>query len=89
MEITVNRTELIRLSALFDDAQFSMLKGNYTSRRGGADFIQYSISYHGKTVKTEDSAVPPALQPVIDELNEIVSVGDRSSLIPGITLIPS
>jgi len=89
MEITVNRTELIRLSALFDDAQFSMLKGNYTSRRGGADFIQYSISYHAKTVKTEDSAVPPALQPVIDELNGIVSVGDRSSLIPGITLIPS
>jgi hypothetical protein len=89
LEISVNQTELIRLSALFDEAQFSMLKGNYTSRRTGSDFIQYSISYHSKTVKTEDSAVPPALQPVIDELNGIVSFGERTSMIPGISRIPA
>jgi hypothetical protein len=86
-EITLNRTDLDRISALFDQAQFSMLLGNYTSRRGGADFIQYSISYHGKTVKTEDSATPPALQPVIDELNRIVSQTERTGLLPGISQI--
>lgn len=52
-----------------------MLEGNYTSRHGGADFIQYSISYHGKTVKSEDSATPPSLQMVIDQLNQIMSRG--------------
>jgi len=86
-EITLNQTDLDRISTLFDRAQFSILEGNYTSRHSGADLIQYSISYHGKTVKTEDSATPPALQPVIDELNRIVSQNERTSLIPAISRI--
>nr|WP_320162676.1 protealysin inhibitor emfourin [uncultured Methanoregula sp.] len=88
-EITLNQTDLDRISTLFDQAQFSMLEGNYTSRHGSADLIQYSISYHGKTVKTEDSATPPALQPVIDELNRIVSQSERASLIPALSRIPT
>ena len=74
-EIKLNQTDLNKITALFDQAQFSMLQGNYTARRDGADFIKYSISYHSKSVNTEDSAVPPSLQPVIDEMNRIESMG--------------
>ena len=79
-EIPINQTEIETISSLFDKAQFSMLENNYTSRRGGVDFIHYTISYHGKMVNTEDSAVPPALQPVIDELNRIVMIGKEQEL---------
>jgi len=79
-EIQINQTELETLSNLFDKAQFSMLENNYTSHRYGADFIHYIISYHGKIVYTEDSAVPPALQPVIDELNRIILTGQEQEL---------
>jgi len=74
-EILLNQSDLIHITSLFDEAQFSLLEGNYTSRHGGADFIQYSISYHGKTVKSEDSATPPSLQSVIDGLNTIMNRG--------------
>jgi len=74
-EITLNQSDLDHIATTFDEARFSMLEGNYTSRHGGADFIQYSISYHGKTVKSEDSATPPSLQMVIDQLNQIMSRG--------------
>ncbi|MFA4877471.1 MAG: hypothetical protein WC586_08660 [Methanoregula sp.] len=73
--IALNQSDLDHISAVFKEAQFSMLEGNYTSRRGGTDFIQYRISYHGKTVKSEDSATPPSLQLVIDEMNLVMSRG--------------
>lgn len=71
----LNRTDLARLAAIFTDAQFSSLEGNYTARHGSADLFHYAISYHGKTVNAEDSALPPSLQPVIDELNRILTGG--------------
>jgi hypothetical protein len=74
-ELVLNQTDLERISELFSQNQFSMLQGNYTSRRGGADFLRYRVSYHGKTVNTEDSATPPSLQPILDELNRILSMG--------------
>ena len=74
-EILLNQSELEQISAVFDAGQFSMLEGNYTTSRGGADFLQYSISYRGKTVNTEDTAIPPSLEPVIKELNHILSTG--------------
>ena len=74
-EILLNQSDLEQISAVFDAGQFPMLEGNYTSSRGGADFLQYSISYRGKTVNTEDTAIPPSLEPVIKELNRILSTG--------------
>jgi hypothetical protein len=71
-EIVLNATEIDRISGLFTIAQFSMLQTNYPAPHGSVDLIQYSVSYHGKTVATEDSAIPPALQPVIDEMDRIV-----------------
>ena len=72
-EITLNQTDLERISGIFTEAQFSMLEGNYTARSGAADYFRYTISYHSKTVIAEDSAVPPSLQPVIDEMNRIIT----------------
>ncbi len=70
--IVLNATDMDLISDLFTQAQFSMLQKSYPAPRGGNDLIRYSISYHGKTVTTEDSAVPPSLLPLIDEMNKIV-----------------
>jgi len=74
-EILLNQSDLEQISAAFDAAQFTVLEGNYTSRRGGADFMQYSINYQGRTVNTEDTAIPPSLEPVIREMDRILSTG--------------
>ena len=71
-EIVLNTTEIEKISNLFTEGQFSMLQANYPSPRGGNDLVKYSISYHSKTVTTEDSAVPPSLVSLIDEMNRIV-----------------
>lgn len=88
-EITVNQTELGRIDAIFTGAKFSGLEGNYTSVRDGADFFQYRISYRGKTVNTEDTAIPAALEPVIEAMNQMVTVvaekGSTSSPLPRIS----
>jgi hypothetical protein len=72
-EIQLNKSGIDRINSIFNESQFSMLEGNYTARHGSVDLIKYSISYHSKTVIAEDSAFPPSLQPVIDELNRILS----------------
>ncbi len=82
-EIALNQSELERITGIFNEAQFSMLQGNYTARLGAADYYRYTISYHGKTVIAEDSAIPPSLHPVIDEMNRIINMassGERIDL---------
>jgi hypothetical protein len=74
-EIVLNQSDLEHISGIFDAGQFAMLEGNYTSRRGGADLMQYSITYQGKTVITEDTAIPPSLEPVITDMNRIMGTG--------------
>jgi hypothetical protein len=74
-EITLNRTSIGEIAGAFDKAQFDRLEGNYTTARDGADLIHYSITYRGKTVITEDTAVPSPLEPVIVELNRILDTG--------------
>jgi len=71
-ELSFNQSELRHLDELFSRAGFSELEPSYTSRHGGADLIRYSISFRNMTVTTEDTAIPPSLQPVIDELNGIM-----------------
>ncbi len=74
-EITLNRSELDQIAAVFNAAHFTSLEGNYTSPRRGADFLQYSITYRGKTVNTEDTAIPPDLEPVIGEMDSVLAAG--------------
>ena len=72
-EITLNQTDLERITGIFNEAQFFQFAGNYTARHGSADYFRYIISYHSKTVNADESAVPPSLQPVIDEMNRIIN----------------
>jgi len=73
-EIELNQTDVDRIILLFDQGHFQSLEGNYSGRQGSADLIRYTITYQGKTVSAEDTAIPPSLQPVIDELNRIISI---------------
>jgi hypothetical protein len=82
-EITLNQSDLRRITGIFDKAQFYMLEGNYSARHGAADFFRYTISYHGKTVIAEDSATPPSLQPIIDEMNRIIKSETGSETVEG------
>lgn len=75
-EIALNKSELERITGIFNKAQFLMLQGNYTARPGTADYFRYTISYDGKTLIAEDSAIPPSLQDVIGEMNRIINQAD-------------
>jgi hypothetical protein len=79
-EISFNRSEMVRIGNLFSENKFVTLDANYTSRRGGADFMQYTITFQGKTVHTEDTAIPAALQPIIEEMNRILKDGTAPAL---------
>ncbi len=81
-EIDLNQSDIDRITMIFNTSQFSMLEENYSARPGSVDLIKYSISFHSKTVNAEDSALPPALQPVIDELNRILSLNSTLEQIP-------
>jgi len=73
-EIELNQTDIDRIILLFDQGRFLTLQGNYSGRHGSADLIRYTISYQNKTVSAEDTAVPASIQPVIDELNRIITI---------------
>ncbi len=73
-EIELNQTDIDRIILLFDQGHFGTLQGNYSGRPGSADLIRYTISYQNKTVSAEDTAIPASIQPVIDELNRIITL---------------
>ena len=85
-DFQVSKPELARILRLFESADFNSLVGNYTSRRTGADLMQYRITYFDKTLITEDSVVPDPLQPVITELNTIISTDSSSNPLPGLPI---
>jgi hypothetical protein len=41
--------------------------------RPGADLTNYTISYQNMTITLQETAIPPVIQPVLDELNRIVA----------------
>ena len=71
-ELLLNQTDLALISVLFNQSQFPQLQAQYSAPRGSADLMTYTISYHGKTVTAEESAMPPSLLPVIADLNQII-----------------
>ena len=73
-EVEINQTDIDRIVTLFNQSTFSTLDRDYSARPGGVDLIKYTISYHNKTVSVEDTAIPSSLQPVIDELNRILTM---------------
>lgn len=86
-EIELNRSDITRIIQLFDQGRFSALEGNYSGRHGSADLIKYSITYDNKTVNAEDTAIPPSIQPVIDELNGIIRMSTNLATQPSMAII--
>jgi hypothetical protein len=72
-EIALNQTDLSRITGLFDYAQYSMLQANYPALHAGTDLVTYTVSYHGKTVTMQETAIPPSFEPVLDQLNRLVN----------------
>ena len=66
-----------QLQALFDDAEFSKLRREYLPSRQGSDLFEYVVTYKGHTVRTMDTAVPEALWPVLELLNQIIESGGK------------
>ena len=81
-EFVLDTESLARLQSLLDDAQFARLKAEYLPSGQGADLFTYVITYRGHTVRTMDTAVPQALQPALDLLNQIVADHSTMSLAP-------
>jgi len=81
-DFQVNSSEMQRLNLIFREAGFASLKDTYTSPSGGADFMSYRITFGNKTVVTEDTVIPYTLQPVIRELNAIISSRSTTDLAP-------
>jgi hypothetical protein len=87
-EVALNSTDMALLSVLFNESEFSQLQTNYSAPRSTPDLMTYTISYHGKTVTAAETAMPPSLKTVVDELDRIArSAGTQKSTYPtlGIT----
>ena len=76
-EFNLPPDDFILLFQLFQQADFFNLKDSYLPEKMGADLFTYVITYRTSgrehTVTTMDTAVPPALMPVIIQLDKIVS----------------
>jgi len=69
-EIALDEKRLAKVRVTLDGLDFSALRDEY--RGEGADLFTYTIAAKGRTITCMDSAVPPALEPVIRMLNQIV-----------------
>jgi len=76
-EFVLDRDTMNQLQALFDDAEFSKLRREYLPPRQGSDLFEYVVTYNGHTVRTMDTAVPEALWPVLELLNQIIESGGK------------
>jgi hypothetical protein len=71
-ELTLNATDLSLISVLLNESQFSDLQANYPDANQGENIVTYTISYQGKTVRAQKTDVPPSLESIIGELNQII-----------------
>jgi|GEM_PF-1201583 len=70
----LNPDSLKKIKDLLDLANFTALNASYPASSSGADYFNYTITYKGHTVTTEDTGVPESLLPAIRELNDVISV---------------
>ncbi len=73
---------LQQLYALFDQASFEELGDSYPAPTPGCDYFSYVIVFNGKTVTTEDTGVPSALEPVFAILGRIIGDSAPDDVIP-------
>lgn len=76
----VNQNTLNTIRDSFSSTGFLRMNASYPAPSPGADYFTYTITYYNHTVKAEDTGVPIVLQPVIDSLNDIISVKENISI---------
>jgi hypothetical protein len=76
----LDRSALDGLKELFRSTNFANMNESYPAPTKGADYLTYMITYRNHTVRTEDTGVPPLLQPVIQQLNNILSEKGNTTL---------
>jgi heat shock protein HslJ len=81
-EITLTADELSMIRQLLQDASFGSLLHDYPPAAPGADYFTYTVTYEGKTVSAQDTGVPEALQPLIEELVTLVSENAPDDIAP-------
>ncbi|MCS6883444.1 MAG: hypothetical protein RMK84_13210 [Oscillochloridaceae bacterium] len=69
---TLDRATVNQLADLFTTAGFMQLRKEYMPQRAGPDLFTYVVTYRGHTVRTMDGAIPPALDPILEQLDQIV-----------------
>ena len=74
-DLVLTQGQLNSLAALLEGAEFRSLKRRYSPERSGYDLLEYEVRYKGKAVRMSDGAVPPSLEPLLDELNEVIRGG--------------
>lgn len=70
---TLDRDALSRLTAALDQGGFGRLGKEYLPANTCCDLMEYTVTYQGRSVRTMDTAVPEALQPILAELNQLLS----------------
>jgi hypothetical protein len=76
----INQNVLDKIKDSFYTIGFVRMNASYPALSPGADYQTYTITYHNYTVKAEDTGVPLSLQPVIQDLNELISIKANSSI---------
>ncbi len=70
---SLSQAELEQLTAALEKARFAELREEYLPSTQGADLFDYVVTFRGHRVHTQDTAVPEALRPALNALNEIIS----------------
>lgn len=76
----VDQNDMQSLSKQLEASNFTHLQSTYFPNKGGNDLQTYTITYHGHTVKTMDTAVPSQLSQIITILNNIIQLGTSTNL---------
>ena len=73
VDFTVSSDTLQQLRALLAAVDFAHLRAEYLPTRPGADLYEYVVIHEGRQVRTMDTAVPDALQPLLQLLSGLVA----------------
>ena len=80
--IMIDPGTLSELEILLDTTDFALLKEQYPATQNGADYFRYSLTFGGKTVTTQDTAIPDLLVLVFNILDEIIGSSAPDDVIP-------
>ena len=77
VEFTVDQSTLNQLTDLLAKAQFTQLANEYLPKGTVNDAFTYVITYKGHSVRTQDTATPEILQPVITALDKLIQANSK------------